>query len=362
LQAQYPAPIVYPMVNALLEAGYVSPEDIVTGELEVLDFSRRNRNFLVRKGGDAAYFVKCGGVETGLGTVAHEARAYGWLDEHSTTDTRSATRPEMLGWIGTKQILVLEAVDPAVSVGQLSRHGKRLSMSRACAIGRALGRFHSVPVPPGSLPDVPPDWLLSVHMPSLEATTRMSMAALGLTRQLQQHAEFCAALDKLLGGWEPRAAINGDIKWENILFRMNGRSPVFVDWEFLGIGDPAWDMGCVFAEYLFAWTTIQPDKLADAHDHAEALEFELDRHTDAIQALWYSYAKSANLEGRSHDRFLLRAMQFCAGRIVMKCFERQLESAFREAWLDPSLQLAANILDRPMEAAAQLFVLSPSSV
>lgn len=361
MQSQYPAPIVFPMIEALLEAGYVSPEDIVADKLEVSDVSRRNRNFLVRRGGDAAYFVKCGNTETGLGTVGHEAKAYDWLGAQPIDGAGSATRPQMLGWIRSKQILVLEAVDPAVNVGQLSRNGKRLSMSRASAIGRTLGRLHSVPVRPGSLPDVPPDWLLSVHMPSLEATTRMSMAALGLTRQLQQHADFCAALDKLLGSWEPRSAINGDIKWENILFRRNGRSPVFVDWEFLGIGDPAWDLGCVFAEYLFAWTTIQPDKLSDAHDPEEALDFELDRHLDAIQALWYSYVDSAELDLRSSDRFLLKAMQFGAGRIVMKCFERQLENALREAWLDPSLQLAANILDRPMEAAAQLFVIPPGA-
>jgi hypothetical protein len=339
----------------------VDPRDVLAGAVEITDASRRNRNHVVHVAGRPRYFVKrCAGVP-GPGTVTHEARAYDWLAARGHAGG-APIAPGRVAWSAEEGILVLEAIDPAISAGVLSRREAGLSPRRAAGIGRALARLHALPLDDGALPVLPREWFLTVHLPTVTATQHMSFAALGLTRRIQRHGAFCRALDGLTAAWVPDTPINGDVKWDNILFRRRARGPgsrqpVLVDWEFLGRGDRAWDVASVVSEYLFAWTHTGLDRLGDEDGIDAALSFELGRHHAAIAAFWGGYVAASGLGRGAAAALLVKVVRFAAGRLVLKCFEAMQERSSGDAALDPTLQLAANLIERPQEAAVHLLSL-----
>jgi len=335
-------------------AGLLTGRDIVNGRVEIVDISRRNRNYRVQLDGAPRFVVKCSDGQTGLGTVTHEAAAYDWLERHEGCPLPQV--PRRLLWDAAAGVLVLEAIDPGISANLLARAHNGLSPRRARLIGQALANLHTASVANGSLPELPRDWFLTVHLPTLTATENMSFAALGLTRRIQGFDQICADLDRLSDDWAPSAPINADAKWDNILFRRRqtgpgSRQPVFIDWEFLGIGDPAWDIGSILAEYLFAWTHTSASALAGADDIDAAVSFELEKHLGEIAAFWMGYLGATS---NPPPDLIIRATRFSAGRLVLKCFEAMQESTKNSPRMQPTLQLAANILERPMEAVVHL--------
>ncbi|WP_342076936.1 aminoglycoside phosphotransferase family protein [Yoonia sp. SS1-5] len=349
------------LIGVLCDADLIDRADLLSASVEITDISRRNRNYFVHVGGQRRYVVKCADGQTGLGTVTHEARAYNWLSD--TTDYPGfPVTPRRYLWAADSGMLVLEAVDPAISAGVIARSDQGLSLSRARMIGRSLASLHDCPVVEGSLPVLPRDWFLSVHLPSLAAAENMSFAALGLTRQIQQHKPFCDALDALSDQWCADAPINSDVKWDNILFRQHasgpgGRQPVFLDWEFLGHGDRAWDIGSIIAEYLYAWTHTGLHKLSDPAGIDAAMNYALEAHLDEVGAFWTGYVGRADLPANRAATLLQKAIQFAAGRLVLKCFEAMQEQSGKADGTGPTLQLAANLLARPVEAAVHLLAL-----
>jgi hypothetical protein len=61
--------------------------------------------------------------------------------------------------------------------------------------------------------------------------------------------------------------VNQDLKWDNIVLRqsLGGVRPVLLDWELAGLGDPAWDLGCLLAEHqVRSDTPVRLDQPAEA--------------------------------------------------------------------------------------------------
>jgi hypothetical protein len=50
--------------------------------------------------------------------------------------------------------------------------------------------------------------------------------------------------------------VNHDLKWDNVVLTgsPDAPRPVLLDWELAGLGDPAWDLGCLLAEHLVRGT------------------------------------------------------------------------------------------------------------
>ena len=59
--------------------------------------------------------------------------------------------------------------------------------------------------------------------------------------------------------------IHGDLKFDNIIISLNEEKDIeisnkilLVDWEFENIGDPAWDIGSIFQEFIRTWLSLLP--------------------------------------------------------------------------------------------------------
>jgi hypothetical protein len=58
-------------------------------------------------------------------------------------------------------------------------------------------------------------------------------------------------LGELRAGWRRCGVMHGDVRWDNALLVPGGRERVvLVDWEFVDLGDPAWDIAGAVADSL----------------------------------------------------------------------------------------------------------------
>ncbi|WP_157557486.1 phosphotransferase [Intrasporangium oryzae] len=110
------------------------------------------------------------------------------------------------------------------------------------ALGRTLGALHrgttGLPLPPARPPVIVA--ALTAEYPA--------------TGAVAEHVAFLRAdplLTEAAGTVSAPVAgclVNHDMKWDNVVVS-SGRT-VLVDWEMAGLGDPAWDLGCLLAEHL----------------------------------------------------------------------------------------------------------------
>jgi aminoglycoside phosphotransferase (APT) family kinase protein len=125
-----------------------------------------------------------------------------------------------------------------------------VSATTTRALGRTVGALHRAtagfPLPPA-----PPPLVLALvgrgeqppEATSFSALVRSTLSALD-GRPLVTDA--VAELRRPVGG----CLVNHDLKWDNVVLTGPTKQPVLLDWELAGLGDPAWDLGCLLAEHL----------------------------------------------------------------------------------------------------------------
>jgi aminoglycoside phosphotransferase (APT) family kinase protein len=196
--------------------------------------------------------------------------------------------------------------------------------------------------------------------PDLGVFGDLSDATLRLLRAVQGSSALCDALDRLRDGWTREALVHGDIKWENWLVAggaTGGRQPrlKLVDWEFADLGDPCWDVGSVFADYLTLWLFSIPITGEQPPDRfLELARYPLERIQPALRAFWRVYVGRMGLDAAAADRALRRATAYGAARLVQSAFERTQVSFRLTGDLLYVVQLALNMLQRPQEAIVHL--------
>jgi thiamine kinase-like enzyme len=128
-----------------------------------------------------------------------------------------------------------------------------------------------------------------------------------------------------------------------------------VDWELAGLGDPSWDVGTVFSEYLNLWLVGTPMTIAVSPEESPILSrYSLARMQPAIRAFWQSYVRQVELEVAKTNERLLRAVRFAGVKLVQNAYEQMQFAPRLTARAVHLLQLSFNVLKRPEEAAVQL--------
>ncbi len=342
----------------LLEKSLVAPGQIVDHGLVVVEVSRRNRSFRAANAGGVSFLLKQGvGSERAL-TVANEASAYAFL--HARLDEVSAHPflPRRHLYDAENNVLVLEFLQESENLREYHTRIRRFPTAIAKQLGQAVAAVHGQPSDWGNDPGSHPPWAFSaLQLPSVGFLREVSGSNIQLVKIIQEFPEYCELLNRLKAGWSPTCLVHGDLKWENCVVFSQGRGKNLrlVDWELASAGDPGWDVGSIFADYLSHWVFSMPvSGDADPGDFVKLAQWPLDKMQPAMNAFWQAYARELGLAKAERQDRLVRSVSYAGGRLVQTAFEHLQNSNYLTGQAVCLLQLSFNMMKRGPEAAVQL--------
>ena len=350
------------VVRYLLDRGLLHSQDVVDGAVVVRDASSRNHIFVV-DADDTSFVLKQGMSQEGVTAVAHEAAVY-----------------RMLGQLGDRMTKYLPAVWEYDAIGQVLDSGENARRSGSPGhTSSAPAAFHGRSPRRSAMPwgtlhrddsgqhryprrrrSARHHGFSSVHQPHLSIFRDASSAALELIRIVQSAPELCDRLDALRREWEPSCLIHRDVKWDNLIACPETSRPKsgfrlkIIDWEAAQTGDPRWDLGSVFSHYLSLWLFSIPITGQDPPERfPELARFPLARMQPAMADCWSAYRRRADLD-QADAQWLSAVVSFAAARLVQTAFEAAQTASHLDSGMVLHLQLASNMLSRPLEAAVHL--------
>jgi aminoglycoside phosphotransferase (APT) family kinase protein len=205
-----------------------------------------------------------------------------------------------------------------------------------------------------------------VSRPSPTLVANLSLASARVIRILQAQEGLDKALDNLTQQWVHETVIHGDIRSDNVLVvsSLDAADPDgvvvrIVDWEFVHIGDPAWDLAGALQDDLVFWTStmpLQPDLTAQSM--VEQANYPLEAIRPAIRAIWEGYLATAGLDPGANARdasLLRRAVAFSAVRLIQTAYELSVERDELPVQAVLLLQIASNLLADPDRGQTHLY-------
>jgi aminoglycoside phosphotransferase (APT) family kinase protein len=344
----------------MVDGGFLTDHDVV-----VTEASRRHINYRVSVDNRGGYFIKHADTPDRITALAREAGTYSVLSADDSAP-RLLHLPAMLDYDPERHILVLELLAGAVNAREYQLRARRFSTSFARILGRVLAMLHNAcrlrtedrATSPTSTEE--PPGALTLHQPNLALLTEMSAASLDLIRMIQSVRELGEHLDDLQTQWTRDALIHRDVKWDNVVTHISARTAraghlIMVDWELAGPGDPDWDTGSVFGDYLNTWLQSIPMDGTDPFDtYLECARYPLQMMQPAMRAFWQSYIRTRSFDLETARTRLVRATRYAAARLVQSAFEQSQTSAELGTGAVAAIQLSVNILQRPREAHVHL--------
>jgi hypothetical protein len=294
-----------PLTRRLVDLGVVSAADVHRYGIRGRDLSRSNAVARVEVGDGRCYVIKRLRQvdERAQGTPEQERELYQLVATHRELRVW-VPRAAHIGEVGDVLVLDFRA-DSETVLARVARNGWSDGLL-ATELGRALGGWHlaSRPFHRGLTDDGPP-WVfraLSMERPSF---LRTNPAVADFLSTLEG-GWLPAWLRTVASGWQADAVIHGDLQFDNCLVGRNG-GVTFVDWEFAGRGDPAWDLGALTAELL----TQSPAQ--DAASAAPVL-------SGPARQLLAAYNR-ADRDPEDQRGFAVRALAYTAARLVLRSLQ-----------------------------------------
>jgi hypothetical protein len=332
----------------------LAPEAVVAGGLVVRDVSSRNRNFAVEVTDGPSYLLKQGRAAAGAATVEREAEVYEQLVARG-----AVLRGQLAGYIGydaEEGVLILELLREAEDLRARHRRLEAFPAVLGRALGAALGTVHREMRETSREASLP--WVLSIHRPDTGVFREASAANLELIKVVQGEEGIGERFDELRGGWRAETLIHKDVKWDNCLATA-GDHLRLIDWEVAAAGDPYWDLGSALSQYLSFWLFSIPLTGGEPPARFPALaRYPLDTMKDALRACCEGYAGTSGGSPALVGEPLRRTVAYAGSRLIQTAFEAsQFEQRLSSAAV-LHLQLGANLLQRPGDAAERLLELT----
>jgi len=202
-------------------------------------------------------------------------------------------------------------------------------------------------------------WAFHIVRPTPQMFRDMSPLQLHLIRLVQQHGDVARRFYEIEREWVWACLTHGDIRWVNVMASVDARGDIsdlkLLDWEGVGIGDPAWDVASVFSAYLSHCMLSLP--LDDAETPAAAAEMfgsRLPEFREQMRAFWTAYVTNSGMTEETASALLRRALLYTGLRLVQFAFEWAHVRTQMPRFVLCSLQLALNVVTDSDDGRAAL--------
>jgi Ser/Thr protein kinase RdoA (MazF antagonist) len=340
------------VLSLLTSNGLLQPAKFITGSVTIRPSPYRNHNFFVQSDNGPSYFLKQGITEATIASVRREAAFY-----ESVSTSFLALKKYLPGFVCFLQehcILVLDYVNGGRPLNQLPN--RRMALQVFANLGAAMALLHGKSSFTNVRVDFRPSPMIArVGSMSPNDLKTISAAGVELIRTIQRFPDYEEVLTGIFERSDDRCLTHNDFKSGNCLVGKNP-TPILIDWEFAAIGDPAWDVGCVFADVLSSWLLSMPLGSQVGVQRLPSLAGRpLEMLHPAIQSFCFAYLRGRHLCSDSVVPFLFRATK-CAGlKLSQSAYEMCQSTTSLSAVELFFLQTSWNILKRPAEALVRLF-------
>jgi aminoglycoside phosphotransferase (APT) family kinase protein len=348
-----------------------TPADLVLGGLSIQDTSFRNDNYKLTSTAGPSYLLKHATAPDKVATLRNEAAVYALLNAGPAASAVAPFLPPFHSFDEADNMLVLGLLPEARTLSEHYRRTAAFPTSHARALARALAALHTLDPEawrstlPSAYREGTGHWALGLHRPTLGDIQNASLANLETIRVVQRFPEFMRLLDDLQSDWRATHPTHADVKWLNVILcaapGSKRRTQIkLIDWELARVGDPCWDAGSVFGEYLTFWLlSIPVTGDAPPDRFLNLARYPLDRMRPAMRAFWLEYIRRMDLSPAEADEWLLRSTRFAASRLLQTAYEQGHASNRLTGNIVCLLQLAFNILQRPDDACFTLLGIPP---
>ncbi|MGE5674495.1 MAG: phosphotransferase [Mycobacterium leprae] len=356
----------------LQAVGLISTEAAIDGDLDIISATRRNRNLQVTTRGSGNFLIKQPNdpQTIAVDTLRREALFYAFCQNEPAAAALRPLMPRLIRAYLDEALLILELLREAKPLWRYydGFTGDEFPRQPAAAVGRALATVHRTFGAPELLAhpglaflEAQTPWALEIHRPNPEILTYMSSAQINLIRILQGQPEAVRALDELRAAWQPETVIHGDVKLDNFLIipSPDEQAPVLylVDWELVQRGDPAWDLGGAFHDFIYFWV-LSMDHTAPLAEMAAGATHPLSALRPAIHALWSAYCEGMSLTGAAGSSLLHRTVRYSAARVIQTAYEMARHFPMIPPPSVLMLQIGVNLAREPERALAELYGLT----
>lgn len=346
------------VVPYLLARGLLTSQSVVEGNLVVDDVSRRNHNFLVACP-SGRYLLKQAADPERAQTISREAAFYRAVSEKENGLSRYL--PKFYLHDKERDILIIESLENAETLREQQMRTGRSSIRVAEESAEALAALHQFGA--GSAAEfvtAGSSRQRLLYRPGLDIFRSATGGGIEVIKMIQKNKDLADVLDHLTGEPEGSCVIHGDVRGDNFLLPAGAgvrreRWLKIIDFELTTRGDPAVDIGWMFADYLSQWIFSLPLIAGYRPDRFAAVaRWPLRKVQPLVRSFWRRYVFSMRLDRSQSDQFRSRAVTHCGVRLLHLAIEMTYASSDITRSQLCLLQVGTNILLQPEAASVDL--------
>jgi serine/threonine protein kinase len=331
------------LLNNLDQCGLLCKESVIKGDLQIIDYTSRNKNFLILQ--KESLFVKIGIDEERVQSLDIETAVYRLGKENKEL---ADLVPKLK--YADSGVLITEAVEDSNLLDDVLNNSKEFQIKKiGLKLGRGLSTTSQLPCFIDSeINSYGIPWAFMLSTPPKEVYLGLSAAGLEIIQIIQKDEVYIHELQKLQQSWNNDNFIHNDIKSTNILITEKEKPSIkLIDWEICGRGDSHWDLGNVWTSVLHAWLSSIENPSSPTQSRIQLSDlFEFN------QGVLTGYKTSHSERGLTFS--LLKSIQY-SGVSLLKTVIEIVESQNKIGKIHILyIQLSDFLIKNPLQASVQL--------
>lgn len=347
------------VVTYLLEHKLINNNSIVDGDLQIFDVSRKNKNIKVIRKNDTSFLLKQSNpTDTQSSTtIKREALLYALMQNDEDFLPLLNISPRLIDFDVEKNLMITEFV-----IGSSFRDHVLYAMNETDTkyvglLGKTIANYHysfAKKATNQKLKFLPRTFIfenLLIH-PGPEIFISLSQANMKLLKIIQKDQKIYDLLEGIVSSWDLQTLIHGDIKFDNIIIASSKKNTksvnkiLITDWEMATIGDPAWDIGSIFQEFVRLWLSLLPITGADSAEQLINISKESFQNMQKfLRAFWNGYYEGTDdKSAKELNELLIKSTNFCSLRLIQSAYEMLTSQSELNNLAVYMIQISSNIL------------------